>query len=61
MVIETKRLILRNIVEDDAEDIYEYARNPNVGPNAGWLPHESIVSARCVTTERCLIWKVIHY
>lgn len=42
MNIVTERLILRPIVESDAEAIYEYSKNENVGINAGWKPHESI-------------------
>ena len=41
MRIETKRLILRPITIDDADDIFEYSRTANVGPNAGWKPHEN--------------------
>lgn len=40
--IVTERLILRHIKNSDAEDIYEYSKNPDVGPNAGWEPHKSI-------------------
>ena len=40
--IETERLLLRAWTPDDAEDMFEYARSPLVGPNAGWKPHESI-------------------
>lgn len=39
--IETERLILRDWNIDDVDDIYDYAKNPNVGPHAGWKPHES--------------------
>ncbi|MDF2590138.1 MAG: hypothetical protein K0S41_3979 [Anaerocolumna sp.] len=39
--LETERLILRKWKMSDLEDLYEYAKNPNVGPNAGWKPHES--------------------
>lgn len=46
MIIETDRLILRGIVEDDAQDIFEYGKEPNVGPNAGWKPHEGIEETR---------------
>lgn len=42
MIIETKRLILRPIYADDAQDIFEYSKQPDVGPNAGWKPHESL-------------------
>lgn len=37
----TDRLILRPWSVDDLDDFYEYAKNPNIGPNAGWLPHKS--------------------
>lgn len=40
--LETKRLILRPWAEEDAADLYEYARDPQVGPIAGWLPHTSV-------------------
>lgn len=35
----TERLILRPWQLTDAEDLYEYAKSPSVGPNAGWEPH----------------------
>lgn len=38
--LETKRLILRQWTMDDLDDFYEYAKNPEVGPSAGWKPHE---------------------
>lgn len=40
--LETNRLLLRPFKRSDLEDFFEYARNPNVGPNAGWPPHKSI-------------------
>ena len=46
--LETERLILREFRESDAEDLYEYARDPEVGPNAGWKPHESLDESRGV-------------
>ncbi len=42
MTLETERLILRPWKESDAEDLYKYASNPDVGPIAGWPPHQSI-------------------
>lgn len=39
--METGRLLLRPFRRNDLDDFYEYARNPNVGPNAGWAPHQS--------------------
>jgi len=39
--LETERLILRPFQESDLDDLYEYAQSPNVGPNAGWPPHQN--------------------
>ncbi len=36
----TERLILRPIVNSDLDLIFKYARNPNIGPKAGWSPHK---------------------
>lgn len=41
-IIETPRLILREIDMMDSYDMYEYARLSEVGPNAGWSPHSSL-------------------
>lgn len=38
----TSRLIIRPISVLDADDMYEYAKTPYVGPSAGWEPHKSI-------------------
>ena len=46
MIIETERLILRPWREDDAEDLYRYASDPEVGPSAGWQPHTSVDNSR---------------
>ena len=40
--LETKRLILRPWMESDAEALFKYASDPDVGPRAGWPPHKSI-------------------
>ena len=39
--LETKRLILRGWQLNDLHDFFEYAKNPNVGPPAGWEPHKN--------------------
>jgi len=41
-MIETKRLILRPWREEDAESLYAYAKDPDIGPIAGWPPHTSV-------------------
>lgn len=40
--LHTDRLTLRPWTEEDAEALYEYARDPAVGPIAGWPPHKSV-------------------
>lgn len=42
MILETERLVLRPWEEEDAESLYEYAKNPAVGPIAGWPPHKNL-------------------
>jgi len=46
MELQTKRLILRAWQENDAESLYEHAKNPNIGPIAGWQPHTSVENSR---------------
>lgn len=38
-ILETERLVLRDWRMEDVEDLYEYARDSEVGPMAGWEPH----------------------
>ena len=46
MILETGRLILRRWEEADAEELYQYAKDPAVGPIAGWPPHTSVENSR---------------
>ena len=46
IIITTPRLILRPWMEDDAEALYRFARDPLVGPPAGWPPHTSVENSR---------------
>ncbi len=48
MLLETERLILRRWEKNDAESLYEYAKDPDVGPIAGWPAHRSIEESRDV-------------
>lgn len=41
-VIETKRLVLREIEFSDSQDMFEYACLPYFGPTAGWQPHRTV-------------------
>ena len=42
MTDRTDRIILRHWTESDAEALYKYASDPEVGPRAGWPPHKSL-------------------
>ncbi len=44
--METERLILRKWRVEDAESLFEYASDPDVGPKAGWQPHRSVEESR---------------
>ena len=46
--IETKRLILREIMLEDCHDMFEYAKLPYIGPVAGWETHRSINETKTV-------------
>lgn len=46
MNMETERLILRPWREDDAENLFAFAKNPAVGPIAGWPSHTSVENSR---------------
>ena len=40
--METDRILLRPWRDDDAEALFKYASDPDVGPRAGWPPHKSL-------------------
>ena len=42
MILKTPNLILRPWEESDAKCLYHFAKNPNIGPIAGWPPHKSV-------------------
>ena len=45
-MIETDRLILRSWQDSDAEALFKYAQDPDIGPIAGWAPHMSVEYSR---------------
>jgi RimJ/RimL family protein N-acetyltransferase len=45
-MMQTKRLILRPWQEADAESLYAYAKDPDIGLPAGWPPHKSVEDSR---------------
>ena len=51
MILQTERLILRKWKESDAKSLYEYAKDPEVGPIAGWPPHKSVEESLSVIKD----------
>ena len=61
--LETDRLLLRGWERKDAHALYEYAKNPNVGPAAGWKPHESVRESRTIIDQLFrtnTTWAIVH-
>ena len=46
MTITTERLILRRWNESDAEELYKYASDPDIGYPAGWPAHLNVEDSR---------------
>ena len=46
MILTTARLLLRPWTEADAPACFEYARDPRVGPAAGWAAHTDVAQSR---------------
>ena len=44
-ILTTKRLILRPWFESDAESLYKYVKDPEVGLSAGWPVHKSVAES----------------
>ncbi|XMB66526.1 GNAT family protein [Mycoplasmatota bacterium zrk1] len=40
--LKTERLILKGLSLDDLSAFFDYCKNPNIGPMAGWKPHDSM-------------------
>jgi RimJ/RimL family protein N-acetyltransferase len=62
--METERILLRSWQDSDAEALFKYASDPEVGPRAGWPPHKSVEDSleiiRTVFTAEemwAVIWK----
>ena len=49
--LETERLTLTAYRPEDAQDLYDYAKNPNVGPIAGWAPHKNVEESEMIIRE----------
>lgn len=51
MILETDRLILRPWREEDAGQLYKYAKDPKVGPAAGWPVHTDVENSRQIIKD----------
>ena len=51
MKLETERLILRPWSEEDAEECYRYAKDPRIGPAAGWPVHNGVEESRRIIRD----------
>ena len=60
--METDRIILRPWPESDAEILFKWASDPDVGPRAGWPPHlsveESLETIRTVFNDITNTWAI---
>ena len=61
--METKRISLRPWLDSDAETLYKYASDPDVGPRAGWPPHKSVEESleviRNVFNKDTTTWAIV--
>ena len=55
--METERILLRYWQESDAEALFKYASDPDVGPRAGWPVHKSVEESREIIWLKCLSTK----
>ena len=42
IMMQTERILLRHWNESDAQALFKYASDPDVGTRAGWPPHKSV-------------------
>ena len=61
-VMETGRIILRPWQDSDAPALYKWASDPDVGPRAGWAPHQSVEESleviRTVFSDATNTWAI---
>lgn len=61
--IETQRLILKKWEMSDLNDLYEYGKDPEIGPLCGWKPHESgdesaVILDMFIKTDN--VWAIVY-
>ena len=61
--METGRILLRPWRDSDAEVLYKWASDPDVGPRAGWAPHQSVEESleiiRTVFNDALHTWAIV--
>ena len=61
-MMETESILLRPWRDSDAEVLYKWASDPDVGPRAGWAPHknveESLEIIRTVFNDALHTWAI---
>lgn len=59
-ILGSPRLLLRDWYDSDAEALWSFAKDPRVGPDAGWRPHRSIQESYTAMTvyQRIGVWAV---
>ena len=61
--LETARLILGNWNLRDAPALFAYAKDPEVGPNAGWAPHRNVMESMSIIRNTYIpnrVWKIMY-
>lgn len=56
MLLEHTSIYLRPWKEEDAPILYKHAKNPKIGLQAGWPPHNSIEESRFIIRELLTTW-----
>ena len=60
--LETDRLIMRRWKQEDAEELFGLACDPEIGPAAGWSPHQTLEDSRQVLEHVLMVsgtWAVV--
>ncbi len=55
-IMETDRISLRPWQDSDAETLFKYASDPEVGPRASWPPHKSVEESLEIIRT---VWKLV--
>ena len=59
-MITTKRLFLIPWHASDANELYELAKDPEIGPLCGWEPHKTLEDSKQVLAQFVIMWIYLH-